>query len=190
MIPAWTMAGVLPPIRPGQAGHSTDRSPYCVPLSEVVEQFSSSSNRVAIIEGLLEYRRALHQLGLVSGFQWLDGSFMEDVETQESRSPKDVDVVTYFGLPGGETQVTLFAKAGMLFNNRHVKTTYLVDAYPSILGESVSARHVRQISYWYSMWSHRRDGTWKGFIQVDLDPQEDVDARQILSLIQAGGVIS
>ncbi len=187
MIPAWTMAGVLPPIRPGQPGNSPDRSPYCVPLSEVVEHLSSSPNRIAILMGFLNYRTALHQLGLVSGFQWIDGSFMEDVETHESRPPKDIDVVTYFNLPGGETQVTLHAKAGMLFNSNHVKTTYLVDAYPSVLGEPVSARHVRQISYWYSMWSHRRDGIWKGFIQVDLSPQEDIDAKQVLNVIQAGG---
>lgn len=188
MIPAWTMAGVLPPIRPGQPGHSADRSPYCVPLLEVVEQFSSSPDRIAILKGLLDYRTALHQLGLVSGFQWLDGSFMENVEIQELRSPKDIDVVTYFDLPSGETQATLFAKAGNLFSNRHVKATYLVDAYPDVLGELFSARHIRKISYWYSMWSHRRDGIWKGFIQVDLDPQEDVDARQVLSVLQAGGI--
>ena len=187
MIPAWNMAGVLPPIPPGQPGPSSDRSPYRVPLWEVVEQFSSSPNRIAILKGLLDYRTALHQLGLVSGFQWLDGSFMEDVETQESRPPKDIDVVTYFYLPVGETQATLFAKAGNLFRNNHVKATYLVDAYPHVLGGPVNDRHVRQISYWYSMWSHRRDGIWKGFIQVDLDSQEDVDARQVLSVIQAGG---
>lgn len=187
MIPAWTMAGVLPPIRPGQPGHSPDRSPYCVPLWMVVDQFSSSTNRIAILKGLLEYRTALHQLGLTAGFQWLDGSFLEDIETLESRPPKDLDVVTYFHLPVGETQATLNAKAGNLFKNTHVKATYSVDAYPYVLGEPVNARHVKQISYWYSMWSHRRNGLWKGFIQVDLKPQEDVIAWQTLSGIQAGG---
>lgn len=187
MIPSWTMAGVLPPIRPGQEGHSPERSPYCVPLEEVIDQFASSPNRISILDGLLKYRAALHQLGLVSGFQWLDGSFMEDIETQESRPPKDVDVVTYFYLPSGETQATLAAKAGGLFSNPHVKATYSVDAYPHVLGEPTSANHVRRFSYWYSMWSHRRDGMWKGFIQIDLDPQEDVGARQALSVIQAGG---
>ena len=187
MIPAWTMAGVLPPIRPGQPGHSADRSPYRVPLAEVVEQFASFPKRIAILKGFLDYRAALHQLGLMSGFQWLDGSFMEDVETQESRPPNDVDVVSYFYLPKGETQTTLFAKAGNVFSNPYVKATYSVDAYPQILGEPTNPLHVRRISYWYSMWSHRRDGMWKGFIQVDLDPQEDIDAGSVLSAIQARG---
>ena len=88
MIPAWTMAGILPPVRPGHAGHSPDRSPYAVPLWEVVEQFAATPSRTAILHGLLDYRAALHRSGLVSGFQWLDGSFMENVEARESRPPK------------------------------------------------------------------------------------------------------
>lgn len=185
MIPAWTMAGVLPPILPGQPGHSPERSPYGVSLGEVVEQFASSPKRIAILKGLLDYRAALHQLGLVSGFQWLDGSFMEDVETHESRSPNDVDVVTYFHLPNGETQATLAKRAGNLFRNQEVKDSYSVDAYLFVLGEPNNIRQIRQISYWYSMWSHRRDGMWKGFIQIDLDPQEDVDER-ILNMLHSG----
>lgn len=187
MIPAWTMASILPPVRPGHAGHSPDRSPYIVPLWEVVEQFTATPERMAILHGLLDYRAALHEAGLVSGFQWLDGSFMEDVEVRESRPPEDVDVVTYFHLPDGETQLSLFAKVGNLLSNAHVKTIYSVDAYPFVLGEPSTARHVKQISYWYSMWSHRRDGMWKGFIQVDLDPQEDLAAAQILSAVNTGG---
>jgi hypothetical protein len=188
MIPSWTNAGVLPPIRPQQPGHSPDRSPYRVPLSEVIDHFSSSPKRISILKGLLEYRAALHRLGIISGFQWLDGSFIEDVETQETRSPNDVDVVTYFSMPIGETQATLFAIAGDLFKNSYVKETYLVDAYTHVLGEPTAAHHIREISYWYSMWSHRRNGLWKGFIQVELDPQEDVEAGKILEAIQVGGV--
>jgi hypothetical protein len=188
MIPAWTSAGVLPSIRPGKLGHDFDRSPYRVPLSEVVDKFSSSPERLSILKGLLDYREALHMCGLVSGFQWLDGSFMEDVETLELRAPKDIDVVTYFHLPIGETELTLDKKAGDLFMNEYVKRTYSVDAYSQVLGSSTDELQVRLISYWYSMWSHRRDGIWKGFIQVELNPQQDIDARRILSAIQLGGI--
>lgn len=190
MIPAWTMAGILPPIRPGQPGHSADRSPYGASLSEVVERFSTSSQRIAILKGLFAYRSAFHQLGIVTGFQWLNGSFMQDVEAQESRPPNDIDAVTYFYMPSGETQATLFAKAGQLFDNRHVKASYLVDAYPSVLGERTEDRHVRQISYWYSMWSHQRDRMWKGFVQISLDPMQDKEAEHVFSAVQARGTIS
>jgi hypothetical protein len=37
-------------------------------------------------------------------------------------------------------------------------------------------RLVAQSSYWYSMWSHRRNQAWKGFLQIDLAPSQDVEA--------------
>ena len=181
MIPAWTMAGVLPPIRPQQPGHSSDRSPYEVGLCDFVEQFAFTPGRTEILKGFLDYRAALHGAGLTNGFQWVDGSFMQDVENHETRPPNDVDVVTYFHLPTGETQASLVAKTGKLLSNAYVKATYKVDAYPYVLGELTDTRQVRQISYWYSMWSHRRDGLWKGFLQIDLRPDEDAEARRVLS---------
>jgi hypothetical protein len=49
----------------------------------------------------------------------------------------------------------------------------------------MEASSVRWISYWYSMWSHRRDGLWKGFVQVDLDSAQDPAAFQLLTQAQA-----
>lgn len=188
MIPAWNLAGVLPPIHPGEAGHSVNRSPYQVTLSEVVEGFSGSSQRVSILQGLLNYRAALHALGIVRGFQWLDGSFMEQVEVLEARPPQDMDVVTFFHLPAQETQASLATKAAHLFSPAQTKASYQLDAYPCILGLPTEQHHVQQIAYWYSMWSHRRDGVWKGFVQVDLTPADDSAARRMLELVQGGGV--
>lgn len=187
MIPSWSMAGVLPPIRPGTLGHDADRSPYIVTLSAIVDQFALTDARVKILMGLLQYRDALHQIGVVSGFQWLDGSFMEDIETLESRPPKDIDVVTYLELPLGHTQASLWAVAGDLFKNSYVKKEYSVDAYPQVLGGSLSAQAIKRVSYWYSMWSHRRNGTWKGFVQVDLNPAEDTAAASALAMAITGG---
>lgn len=187
MIPAWNMSGVIPPIRPGQPGHSSDRSPYLAQLTSVVDKFSFSQERQEILRGFLAYRAALHSLGVISGFQWIDGSFLEDIEAQESRPPKDIDVVTYFYLPAGETQLSLIAKAGNLFDKKHVKETHHVDAYQNVLGGPLSSSLVRRVSYWYSMWSHRRDGTWKGFIEVDLAPHEDAPASVILASKISGG---
>jgi len=187
MIPSWTMTGVLPPIRPGQAGHSPDRSPYAATLREVIERFSTSKERIKILSGYLNYREALHANGINNGFQWLDGSFFEEIETLESRPPKDIDVVTYFYVPSGETQTTLVNKNPTLFDQKHLSTTYNVDGYYQVLGTILQAHQVKSISYWYSMWSHRRNGTWKGFLQVDLDQNQDADARQALQQIATGG---
>lgn len=42
----------------------------------------------------------------------------------------------------------------------------------------MTERDVKVIAYWYSLWSHRRDDSWKGFVQVDLDPEQDAAVRQ------------
>lgn len=126
-------------------------------------------------------RAVFHALGVVNGFQWVDGSFLEHVELLESRPPGDIDVVTYFDLPPGKSEADLVALNPVLFDHDHVKTTYKVDHYPVVLGKYIDAFQVRQVSYWYSMWSHRRDGLWKGFIQVSLDPAEDIHALQTLA---------
>ena len=36
------------------------------------------------------------KIGIGSGFQWLDGSFLENVEMTEKRDPGDLDLVTFF----------------------------------------------------------------------------------------------
>jgi hypothetical protein len=184
MVASWNMAGVLPPIWPGEDGHSPNRSPYLVTLTEVIEHFSSSPERITILEGFLNYRAALHKVNILEGFQWLDGSFLENVEVLESRSPKDVDVVTFFHLPNGQTQKSLLSENGQLFNPVLAKKAFTVDAYAFVLGESTESRHVKQISYWYSMWSHRRDGMWKGFLQIDLAPTADTEAKQFLASVK------
>lgn len=185
-LPAWSSAGVLPPIRPSAPGHSADRSPYGVGLAALVDRFAVSPERRAVLDGLLRFRAALHAAGLTTGFQWLDGSFLEQVELTERRPPRDMDVVTFFEMPLGQDQRTLAQRHGSLFDQKHAKVRYAMDAYFAELGQPMDEWQVKTITYWYSLWSHRRDGLWKGFVQVDLDPSQDVDARAILNL--AGGV--
>lgn len=190
MIPAWNVAGVLPPIRPGAPGHSPDRSPYEVVLANLVDRFSTTPERVAILDGFLKLRAKFHSLGVVSGFQWVDGSFLEQVEVLDSRPPNDIDVVTFFDLPAGLSEMDVVNLDPALFDHDLVKATYKVDHYPSVLGKTLDAFQIRLISYWYSMWSHRRDGLWKGFIQVSLDPAQDIDALQTLAAkLPAGAII-
>lgn len=99
MIPDWNISAVLPPVRPGAPGHSPDRSPYVASFSQIVERFATSAERIRILQGLLSYRAALEGRGISSGFQWLDGSFLEHKEAIQAVAPNDVDVVTFFPLP-------------------------------------------------------------------------------------------
>jgi hypothetical protein len=184
MIPDWNNSAVLPPVRPGAQGHSPDRSPYRVIMTEVIERFATSTERIEILRGLLTYRAALRQSGIVTGFQWLNGSFMENKELLQNAAPNDVDVVTFFNLPDGIEEQTLVTTNPDLFDNQRAKEQFHVDAYSFVLGQPTEDFDVRNISYWYSMWSHRRNGLWKGFVQVDIAANEDENASVLLDQIE------
>ncbi len=183
-IPDWNTSGIIPPIRPGEPGHSPQRSPYRATLLEVIDRFGASSARLSILEGYLDFRESLHNAGLVAGAQWLDGSFVEDKEAREGTSPADIDVVTFTYLPHGKSQADVLSSNPPLFDHGHVKAAYKVDGYFQFLGKPSDGRFVRQTSYWNSMWSHTRHQEWKGFFEVDLDSAQDADARNYLSALK------
>ena len=178
-IPPWNSIGVIPPVSaPSPTG--AERSPYDVSLSELVLRFGTSPERRRILDGFLRYRGRLHAAGLRTGFQWLDGSFLENIELIESRSPNDLDVVTFFSLAPGDTQLAAQARAPDAFpRNSHeravFKAAFFVDPYLVDLRKP-PVRLVQSSTYWYSLWSHRRDASWKGYLQVVLDPAEDARA--------------
>ena len=99
-IPAWTAEGVLPLIHSLQP-MAAARSPYVVSLTDYVLRFGDTAERNRVLNGFLRYRAALHNAGVVEGFQWLDGSFLEHIEMTEGRPPNDIDVVTFYRLPVG-----------------------------------------------------------------------------------------
>src|SRR5262245_49215124 len=88
---------VLPP-HLGAPGMVLDLSPYRCTVAEVCDRFAISPARKRILDGLLKLRAELFALG-IEGFQWLDGSFVEDIEAQEGRDPGDMDVVTFVANP-------------------------------------------------------------------------------------------
>ena len=180
MIPKWNIQGLLPPIKPGESGNSHQRSPYDVDIVTLIDHFATSQERCKILDGLLKYRLALYEAGIQEGFQWLDGSFMQDIETQESRPPNDIDVVTFLVIPNQFDQDRLM----MLFDTQKTKKEFFVDAYPFQLNQKYDTSAIKIIAYWYSMWSHTRDGSWKGFLQVSLNSSQDKDARGLLKAIK------
>jgi hypothetical protein len=185
-IPAWTADGVLPPINASQPV-SPERSPYTVSLTDYVLRFGDTPERRSVLDGYLRYRRMLHAAGLVKGFQWLDGSFLERIETIEGRPPNDMDVVTFYHLPSGTSQRQLAAKAPELTDSALVRSTFRVDAYLVHLGMRPPERLASWSAYWYSVWSHRRNKLWKGFVQIELKPDEDAAAVAILASLTSPG---
>lgn len=180
-VPAWNGAGFLPPwastIGPAAPGA---RSPYRTTLLDFVRRFAITDARMTICQGLIDYRDELRQMG-VQGFQWLDGSFVEDVENFRPSKPRpaDIDVVTFadFGLQHDAQLALLGTRA---------RQRYCVDGYfVSLLMPPDEL--VERTAYWFGLFGHRRtDAAWKGMVQVELGTS-DQDAVQHLQALQHTG---
>ena len=174
-IPDWEYAGVLPANEPDDPT-SEIRSPYTASLFDLVTRFGSTEPRRRILRGLLAYRAELHNSGLIRGFQWIDGSFVENVEETSGRPPNDIDLVTFFHIPDGYTEETLVQNFPSLFDPismKSLKNDYAVDAYYVPLNQITPEEIINLSIYWYGLWSHTRDGKWKGYLQINLADNED-----------------
>lgn len=181
-IPEWDISGVLP------ASYEGDPvSPYEVSLLDVVVRFGDTEVRRRLLSGLLDFRAELHNAGLEQGFQWINGSFVENIEDIEGRSPRDIDVVTFCYIPGTHTQVSLFQENPDTFDKQRVQDTHHVDAYIVFLNQVSPERLISRSSYWNSLFSHDRLNLWKGYVQVDLASDRDTEARTELERLDGMG---
>jgi hypothetical protein len=183
-IPPFDHNGVLPPYS-GTPASRADVSPYRVTLLEVCERWGNDQARREILSGLLELREALRVVGITQGFQWLDGSFMEDVETIRGRPPQDIDVVTFFTQsPYDPADAEVQRLLPILRNHRATKTNFHTDHFLVPL-QSPPERLVDDVRYWSGLFSHRRaDDVWKGMLRVELGvAADDTAAEQHLAKI-------
>ena len=191
-IPDWNNDGVLPPfLGEFDSPYGILPSPYPAQIVELVSRFGNSEERRELLLGLLDFRSELHKAGLTRGFQWVDGSFVEDVENENLRNcpPGDIDIVTFFYIPDGHTEESLVEAFPDLFDRCAMRARFGMDAFPVLLDQTDPETLVERSAYWYGVWSHRRDDLlWKGFIQIDLADSEDECARaEINKLISEEG---
>ncbi len=184
-IPPLSTSGTLPPFVGNDPTIASAMSPYYSSLSETARRFCTSRVRVTIFQGLLQYRQVLASLGFLQGFQWLSGSFVEDIEQLERRDPRDIDLVTFCFPPAHiQTPVDAQALAGAnpaVFIPTQAKARFHCDPYFVSL-QGASATIVIQTRYWFGLFSHRRGNLWKGLLQVPLPlSQDDVDAQNYVS---------
>ena len=180
-IPDFAPHGALPPFVEGDPITASGRSPYTAEMQDFVERFCTTSHRAKLLRGLNAYRKHLFEGGFVSGYHWLDGSFVENVEATRSRPPRDIDVVTLFNRPI-KYQANLASWAidypsqlhGQFFETRNMKPRYNCDTYAINL-DAESRALVRDTTYWFGLFSEMRGSTEKkGIVEIPLanDPME------------------
>ena len=183
MIPNFDHNFVLPshmgnPTLPDQV------SPYKCTTEELCITFATSAKRIEILKGFLLFREQLTKFGLVNGFQWLDGSFLEDVETRENRPPNDLDMVTVYWGYNLAFQLQLIVDFPDFVDVKLSKRNYKLDHYP-FDAEHSPLNTVEYTRYWIQLFSHNRDAVWKGMLHIDLNtPIEDQKAIQFLNSIK------
>lgn len=183
VIPDFDHNMVLPPHR-GDPTQPKDVSPYPCSTLELCKRFATTPERITILQGLLSFRAQLHTHGLHQGYQWLDGSFMEDVETRENRAPRDLDVLTIYWGYDPSFQQAFVAGFPDFVDRSACKANFKLDHFAVDAGFSpiVTVEHIR---YWIQLFTHNRDGVWKGMVQIKLDTSnEDGDAVNYLKGLQ------
>ncbi|WP_346286440.1 hypothetical protein [Zoogloea sp.] len=162
-------------------------SPYKVGFLQFVQQFATSRPRAELLNGLIAYREALRNIGITQGFQWFDGSFVEDVEQSRGRPPADIDVVTFAYGPrydDPEAYRDWVQQNKALFTPSETKRLHNCDAYFVDLGRVSPHTLVDHTRYWFGLFSHQRaTALWKGMVQVSMD-SDDIEARKVLQNLQ------
>lgn len=191
MIPHMNASSVLPPFLGDDPGTSPSAmSPYPATMLKVAQRFANSPERIAIFRGLLSYREALRSLGLTDGYQWLDGSFVEDVESVRGRPPEDVDIVTFTPIQGSlQEKRALVAANHPIFHSKKSREIYRCEAFFVDLTNKplIIVGHTR---YYFGLFSHQRDTfLWKGILQVPLVSDDSAAAEWLnMQELGSGGV--
>jgi hypothetical protein len=160
-------------------------SPYPCTTVDLCQKLGKSAERRLILSGFLDFRARICATGLTNGFQWLDGSFLEDIESSERRAPRDLDVVTVYWGYDVQFQSTLQGQLPEFFSSKRSKELYKVDHYPFDAGYKTDIT-VELTRYWAQLFSHNRLGVWKGMLKVQLNtPDEDALARKELERVSS-----
>lgn len=180
-IPPFTIDGILPPFlgqEPG--GPAAMMSPYQVSVTEVVARFGTTDDRKAILNNWLDHRDKMREIGITKGFQWLDGSFLEN------KDPDDLDIITFLHRPDAAKDIvswnTIMVSNKGVLSRKGAKTTYRLDAFFIDLDGTIRSA-ISTSRYYLQLFSHQRKTfLWKGMLEVQMgDSTDEASARTLLT---------
>ena len=172
-IPSFDHNHVLPP-HTGNPTSSTDVSPYEATIVEFCQIFATSQERIEILKGLVSFRLRMIDFGIIDGFQWLDGSFTENIEKSEGRPPNDIDIVTFYKGLSDLQQKNIIINFKEFVSPLISKKVYKLDHYPVDFGYN-PLQTVEATKYWIQLFCHNRKGVWKGMVKLPLSNDKAVD---------------
>ena len=179
-LPPFDARGLMPPFL-GTDARTPDRSPYFVGIVEFAGALGTTAHRRQLLRNLIAYRALLAQDDYLSGIQFIDGSFVENVELTASRPPGDIDVFSLLNAPAKYlSNPPSWAASGLPFWQDEIihrdknKSRFSLDTYALLFEELRPDSLINGVIYWYSLFSHQRATlAWKGFVALALDPLGD-----------------
>ena len=179
-VPHFDTRGFLPPFN-GNDGATADRSPYFCTMTELCASLSTTDHRKDLLRKLIAYRALIASEDYVAGIQFIDGSFVENIELTEARNPNDIDVFSILAPPTKyHADPTAWNSRGLPFwrseiaDNAKNRTRFSIDSYALMMDMGQPVIFLRNTLYWYSLFSHKKATfAWKGFVAVPLDKTDD-----------------
>lgn len=179
-IPDFDHNNVIPP-HLGNPTEPSHLSPYECSILDLCHKFAFSKDRIEILKGLVKFRQRINENGIIYGFQWLDGSFLENIEKSENRPPNDLDIITFFGGLTSENQSLIIASFPEFADSILSKNSFKLDHYPVDYSYHPYFT-VERTRYWIQLFTHKRNGIWKGILRLSLNtPIEDQYAIDYLN---------
>ena len=168
---------VIPPYLGTDSSLPGNQSPFKTDIMELCQHFATSKARVDILKGYVEFRMQCVVCG-ITGFQWIDGSFVENVEMRESRDPHDIDVISFIFNVTPVTIDNIKNKFTEFVDPRQSKYRYSVDHYV-VQADSDPMTTINGVKYWNQLFGHNRNGVWKGMLQLPLSNDDSLDTQAL-----------
>lgn len=179
-IPNFNHNNVLPP-HLGNPALPGDLSPYSCTISDLCYRFATSKKRIEILKGYITFRKKMTSIGIIEGFQWLDGSFLENIEVSEGRDPNDLDAVTFYSGNSSPDIGHIMSLFPEFSSSSLSKTIYGLDHYP-VDFTYLPIVTVEITRYWIQLFTHNRANVWKGILHLPINTdKDDQDALDYLN---------
>lgn len=165
MIPPFDHNNVLPPYLGENITDPFTMSPYPSDIMELCRVFATTPRRVAILKGLVRFRLRCTEQG-ISGRQWIDGDFVENLEA-EGQEPQHVVAVSLIYKLADDHNRRVLRDFPEFADPRLSRQNYLVDHQMFIINLSPEYT-VLWSKYWNLLFGHNRRGVWKGMLEIPL----------------------
>lgn len=168
-IPDFDHNNVLPPFINGSPGNAANHSPYVCSILEFCEKFATTEIRIDLLTNFIKFRIKIHESEITSGFQWVDGSFLEDKEKILGEDPSDIDVATFFQVTSPNTVDKINSDFPEFFQRKLAKNKYKLDHLLIHVPALNPYQLIRNTNFISKLFSYSRRGVYKGMVEIHLN---------------------